>query len=670
MARIVPAQLPKQATHGEERLFALLQQLPEDCVVYYEPFIGKRCPDFLLISPTQGLLIIEIKSWHAKDLIGGDSYSVVLQGRGQPVTRIHPVRQARDYMFKLMDYCRENLWCSPLLHPDGEFRGRFFFPFGHLAILTNIARDQLQRLDPKLSTLFPAETVVTKDELEKWSNNRDPRALLAELNRFFDPTWVFPPMLESQIDLLRCIIHPEIRLSVPKVIRPEPQKIACLPRNESNLLTEITQKSVIRFRTLHFSSETSASSVAEASPVQATSPPLTISEISLKAMDLQQEIAARNVGCGHRLIFGVAGSGKTVVLISRARLLALVAQRRVLILCFNVTLFSFLAKNLEDAADRVTVRHFDGLASEFDVRRQYRESHLKLGERLLERLRSGKVERVYDALMIDEAQDFDPSWFICAMQLLRDPNEADVLIVGDGNQGIYGQRRTPWSKLGISAKGRTTYFRKSYRSSKEIVQFAAPFASTEGREDDGVSPIAIDPAQATRSRGILPLLARAADRQSETDQVVELIGSMINGRFAGKQLAEALHPSDIAVLIPAIPNKLSPIFRHLCEQLSQRHIPYLWLNNPADREARKQISQNSVKLQSIHSSKGLQYKAVIVLWTDLLPNSQWDESVDEQRMLLYVALTRAEDYLCVSYSGESPFMTTLINTGRAQRSGH
>src|ERR1700736_2507480 len=100
-----------------------------------------------------------------------------------------------------------------------------------------------------------------------------------------------------------------------------------------------------------------------------------------------------------------------------------------------------------------------------------------------------------------------------------------------------------------------------------------------------------------------------------------------------------------------------PIFRHLCEQLSQRQIPHLWLNNPGDREARKQISQNSVKLQSIHSSKGLQYKAVIVLWTDLLPNNQWDESEDEQRMLLYVALTRAEDYLFVSYSGESPFVS-------------
>jgi superfamily I DNA/RNA helicase len=409
--------------------------------------------------------------------------------------------------------------------------------------------------------------------------------------------------------------------------------------------------------------------VAESLPPQATSVQLTISDISLKALDLQQELAARSVGYGHRLIFGVAGSGKTVVLISRARLLAEVARKRVLILCFNVTLCSFLAKNLEDVRDQVTVRHFDGLASEFDVRRQHWQSHSKLGERLLEKLQRDQVDPVYDALLIDEAQDFDPSWFVCAMRLVRDPQEADVLIVGDGNQGIYGRRRTSWSSLGIRAKGRTNYLRKSYRSSKEIIQFAAPFASTEDQEDDGVSPIAVDPAQATRSSGILPVLMRAANRQGETENVVELIGSLINGRLVDKQLPEALHPSDIAVLIPAITEELNPIFRRFCNQLDQRQIPYLWLSNRDDRKARTRISENRVKLQSIHSSKGLQYKAVIALWSDVLPNTAWAENEEEQRMLLYVALTRAEDYLIVSYSGESPFLTILINSGHAQLLG-
>jgi superfamily I DNA/RNA helicase len=29
----------------------------------------------------------------------------------------------------------------------------------------------------------------------------------------------------------------------------------------------------------------------------------------------------------------------------------------------------------------------------------------------------------YDAALIDEAQDFDPSWFQCALRLMRDPHD-------------------------------------------------------------------------------------------------------------------------------------------------------------------------------------------------------------------------------------------------------
>lgn len=93
-------------------------------------------------------------------------------------------------------------------------------------------------------------------------------------------------------------------------------------------------------------------------------------------------------------------------------------------------------------------------------------------------------------------------------------------------------------------------------------------------------------------------------------------------------------------------------------------MPYLWLNK--DKSTRTRIFEQNVKLQSIHSAKGLQYRAVIVLWTDLLPNDTWDETEEEQRMLLYVALSRAEDYLIVSYSGESRFVATLINSGCAE----
>jgi AAA domain/UvrD-like helicase C-terminal domain/Nuclease-related domain len=668
MSTVIPERLPKRATRGEERVFELLHRLPDNCIAYYEPIVGERYPDFLLISPTKGVLTIEIKGWSANSLVEGDSHSIVIRDHDREVKRPHPVRQAREYMFQLMDFCRENLWCSPLLHPDGEHRGRFFFPFGHLAILSNITRLQLQRLDPRLSTIFRTEKVITRDELDEWSKYSEPHALLQKLGRFFDPTWTFPPMLESQINLLRSMIHPEIRLAVPDVLRPKAQPIAYESTSEAAMrLTEGSLANGMKYKSYRLGGTYSANSAAE-SPLSEPIPSLlSISEVNLKVLDLQQELTARSVGSGHRLIFGVAGSGKTVVLISRARLLAEVAQKKVLILCFNVTFCGVLAKSLEDVADRVTIRHFDGLASELGVTRRYRESHAKLGERLLQRLEETKIDPRYDVLLIDEAQDFDPSWFLCAMRLVRDPEEADLLIVGDGNQGIYGRRRTPWSSLGIRAKGRTTYLRKSYRSSREIIRFAAPFASTEAQEDDGVSPVAIDPAQATRSTGVLPILMRAINRQAEVENVAALIASLIGGRLADKALAAPLQPADIAVLIPAISEDLKASFYDLCSQLGQKKIQYLWLNK--DRKARARVSEKGVKLQSIHSAKGLQYKAVIVLWTDLLPNGTWDETEDEQRMLLYVALSRAEDYLIVSYSGQSPFVTTLIDSGHAQLLG-
>ncbi|MHA1371168.1 MAG: UvrD-helicase domain-containing protein, partial [Promethearchaeota archaeon] len=63
----------------------------------------------------------------------------------------------------------------------------------------------------------------------------------------------------------------------------------------------------------------------------------------LRLLDSMQEELAYNLGSGHRLIFGVAGSGKTVILIARARYLAQKHDNwRILVLCYNRILSRFL----------------------------------------------------------------------------------------------------------------------------------------------------------------------------------------------------------------------------------------------------------------------------------------------------------------------------------------
>jgi superfamily I DNA/RNA helicase len=57
----------------------------------------------------------------------------------------------------------------------------------------------------------------------------------------------------------------------------------------------------------------------------------------------------------------------------------------------------------------------------------------------------------------------------------------------------------------------------------------------------------------------------------------------------------------------------------------------------------------------MHSCKGLQWRAVLILWADLLPYRRDPEQWKLERGLMYVAMTRAEDELVLTRSGYSPF---------------
>jgi hypothetical protein len=81
---------------------------------------------------------------------------------------------------------------------------------------------------------------------------------------------------------------------------------------------------------------------------------------TLAVMDLHQAQVAHGLGEGHRIIRGVAGSGKTLILAFRAEYLARVSNKPVLILCYA----NGIAGRLEDVMqergveDRVQGRTF------------------------------------------------------------------------------------------------------------------------------------------------------------------------------------------------------------------------------------------------------------------------------------------------------------------------
>ena len=630
MPEMVPDRLPPNASRGEKEVFAILQNLPDDYIVYYEPVISQRYPDFIVIGPKLGVLIIEVKGWRQNHLQSVNNNEVMILENGVLAPHQHPLRQARGYMCGLMDYCRKHQAFKALVHPEGDYQNRFTFPFGFMAVLSNITHEQLKNhASGDLTTVFSTPKVIPRDILlEQW---RQLRADVLEqaLRQAFDPWWTFPPLDETQINALRAIIHPEIQLNL-------------------------------------FSRPTSGSTTPT------TNAPITTD--SIKVLDLRQERNARAMGEGHRIVYGVAGSGKTVLLIARARLLAAQCpQQRVLVLCFNVSLATYLKQSLSDCRN-ATVCHFDGWVKLNGLVRQMKEDNDPLGERLLAHLGAGHGEtESYHAVLIDEAQDFAPSWFQCACAALKDPDDGDLIIVGDGSQGLYrGQRDISWKKLGIKAVGRTIHKKldldKNYRNSREILELAAVFATTSDSmvveaEADHVLAIAVDPSKAMRMTGQRPVLICARDRREEAQVIVRIVAQLLKGTSGFKGFDQPIKPEEIGLLYARKdPDTVIP---ELKQQL-ERHAPVVWISDKSDRSARYRVNEPGLKLQTIHSAKGLQYRVVILLWAEQLPSTFDDSDEVADRCLMYVALTRPEDLLVMTTSKPSSFMQRIQSSGKVE----
>jgi UvrD-like helicase family protein/AAA domain-containing protein/nuclease-like protein len=617
MARMVPDAMPDGRSRGEQRLFARLQSLPDDCLVYYEPPIGDRYPDFVVIIPDAGLLVIEAKGWLAHQILGGDSNSICVQANARESQNQapNPIRQARDYMYRLMDGCKRHPAARHLLHATGTHEGKFVFPFGYCTVLTQITEEELRtHRSGNLRTILPAEHVVAADEFDAWPAFTGDQ-LQARLASFFSPRWPFPRMTARQIDALRTILHPEV-------------------------LVPATPAELAEVRDL-------AASVF-----------LEGADADIRSLDAEQERVARSLGGGHRLLFGVAGSGKTIVLVARAKFLSeALPTGRILVLCFNVAFKAYLAALLR-SSENVDVLTFHGWGARNGVKWIAGEDPERYGSRLLGALEAGEGDSGrYHAVLIDEAQDFDPTWFKCARAAMKEPRGGDLLIVGDRNQTSYHRGQVSWAVLGVRAKGRSKILRQNYRNTRPILAAAAPFAD-ETQEDDGIAATRCDPAGAVRESAIVPMVFERQTRQEEIDCIDTLVASLLTG-CVGERKVPALKPSEIGLLYRHYDPSLPAVIARLAAAA-----PVVWLtpkHSPTETDPRQRVLEPGIKVQTIHSAKGLQYRAVVLMFADQL--ARGDADLEQERRLLYVALTRPEDILAVTCTrGPADRVSSLLET--------
>jgi hypothetical protein len=98
MAQMIPEAIPTKASQGEQLIFNTLRdQLPDDFLVWYEPRVKTFYPDFLILGPTFGVLILEVKGWYAGQIEKADShyFQVRWQRHGQIKTESYPSPSVR-----------------------------------------------------------------------------------------------------------------------------------------------------------------------------------------------------------------------------------------------------------------------------------------------------------------------------------------------------------------------------------------------------------------------------------------------------------------------------------------------------------------------------------------------------------------------------------------------
>ncbi|MGD9758116.1 MAG: DEAD/DEAH box helicase [Comamonas sp.] len=594
MAVLIPAlgSCAGRMTSGEKRLAERLQQkLEEDYLLWWDVPIGPKQtrPDFVVVHPRRGALILETKDWHLETIRKAtrEYFEILDSSSGQPKVVMSPLQQARHCAIQVINALERD---SQLVQDDGDHKGKLAFPWGHGVVFTRITRKQFDAAG--LGDALPGHLVICQDEMVE----------AVDAEAFQQRLWdMFPhsfgrAITLPQLDRIRWILFPEVRV-------PQQQNLFGDGAQDEEELPDI-----------------------------------------MRVMDLQQEQLARSLGDGHRVIHGVAGSGKTMILGYRAEHLAQTqgpGSKPILMLCYNEPLGVKLAASMEvkGLQDRVHVRHFHKWcreqlvtynllpedANKWPVGKAMEEFVLRVIKGLDDKhIPAGQ----YHAVLIDEGHDFAPEWLKLVTQMV-DPSTNSLLLLYDDAQSIYdrGQKRNfSLKSVGIQASGRTTILKINYRNTRQILQLAHRVAGDmltpeDAKDEDGI-PL-LKPLSCGRE-GSEPIVIDLPTLPERAAQVAELLADQHAQGYAwGEMAVLCRHKDEMFVCADA---------------LRRKGLPYRVREKAGDFKP----EHDSIKVMTMHASKGLEWPVVAVVTSDEERKAR-DVKKDGalEAKLVYVASTRA-----------------------------
>ncbi len=219
------------------------------------------------------------------------------------------------------------------------------------------------------------------------------------------------------------------------------------------------------------------------------------------------------------------------------------------------------------------------------------------------------------------------------------------LFVADNAQSIYPQswlaRGRSFASIGFDMKGKSNSLSKNYRTTTQIAQAAYSLINNDSNiiEDDNfVKPSLID------KQGVYPVYRGFKNKEKEAEFIVDTIKTKLKNDYDHKDIA----------IITKLKNQLEEIKTYL----QKENIPFKELSSNEEMN----FKDNSIKLLTMHSIKGLEFKVVMIAglnnkciplksFANEFEDSEMIESRD--RRLLYVGMTRATQQLFLSSDATS-----------------
>jgi superfamily I DNA/RNA helicase len=337
-------------------------------------------------------------------------------------------------------------------------------------------------------------------------------------------------------------------------------------------------------------------------------------EEQLVRLTEQQQMVINGLQENRRIsIRGGAGTGKTMLALWQAVEFAR-CGKQTLLLCFNKALVEWLNDRIQtetsrDIQERLTVATFHSLCASFfakaklpfrppsDPKSQSDFWENEVPNKMFDRVIDLVPQVRFDAVIVDEAQDFARDWWLTVESLSREP-DGPLVIFFDPNQNLFGKENTfPSTNASFRLNVNCRNTRKIHA---ESLRFIDAYIVSSPAVPEGIAPLVVSTSE-------------------------EELRSTVDSVLKQWRVDYRLQPRQIAIL-SSKRQENTPFSQELrIAGLTITDDPSLWRND------------GGVLFSTITAFKGLEADAVVLLVDNTITN----------RLDGYVATSRAKHLLAI-----------------------